>query len=325
VRKLKCFIATAIGQEDVDDLFLRRIKVVLTENNILPMRVDRIEHNDDIDDKIIELIESCDFCIADLTYARPSVYYEAGRVHGLGKPVIFTVRHDHFKPKHDDEYGNFKIHFDLQMKNIIPWKKKGADVFKKNLKSRVKHIVIPIIRKIRQDILRKQDEEEFNHLPQTEKFNMLFNIAAAHLPDKFVVDKNRISVFNRQAVESLRAACVVKNTKIFVRFLFKSSFTKNELIWLSQQSRYGFSTLEEKKGDHAKLLKIHIFPCSLRLLPLTRISDALPSFKSVKDKIYTYAELGSVFRYMHFIDGIKSVNDFEKRLIAHLASIEKIS
>jgi nucleoside 2-deoxyribosyltransferase len=58
---------------------------------IEPLRVDQIEHNDDIDDKIIELIKKCDFCIADLTYARPSVYYEAGYVYGLKKHETLSI------------------------------------------------------------------------------------------------------------------------------------------------------------------------------------------------------------------------------------------
>ena len=41
-----------------------------------------INMNDDIDDKIFALLNSSHLCIADLTHARPSVYYEAGVLHG---------------------------------------------------------------------------------------------------------------------------------------------------------------------------------------------------------------------------------------------------
>lgn len=121
MRQLRCFSTSAFGKRDVDIIFTKVVQPVLRQRSITPIRIDRVEHNDDIDDKILELIEYCDFCIADLTYARPSVYYEAGRVHGMGKPLIFLARSDHFNPKKDDLFGNFKIHFDLQMKNVIKW------------------------------------------------------------------------------------------------------------------------------------------------------------------------------------------------------------
>ena len=80
MRELRCFIASAFEKNDVDTIFTKVVQPVLSKKGIISLRVDRVEHNDDIDDKILELIKECDFCIADLTYARPSVYYEAGQV-----------------------------------------------------------------------------------------------------------------------------------------------------------------------------------------------------------------------------------------------------
>jgi nucleoside 2-deoxyribosyltransferase len=77
--KLRCFVAMAFGQEDTD--------------GINAQRVDRIEHNDKIDTKIISEIEAADLVTADLTYARPSVYFEAGYAQ-RAIPVIFTARPD---------------------------------------------------------------------------------------------------------------------------------------------------------------------------------------------------------------------------------------
>jgi nucleoside 2-deoxyribosyltransferase len=53
-------------------------------------RVDRIEHNDNIDTRIISEIEAADLVIGDLTYARPSVYFEVGYAQ-RAIPVIFTA------------------------------------------------------------------------------------------------------------------------------------------------------------------------------------------------------------------------------------------
>ena len=78
LRQLRCFVASAFGKSDVDRVFSKLVKPTLKKMRVVVSRVDRINHNDDIDDKILELLNKADFCIADLTYARPSVYYEAG-------------------------------------------------------------------------------------------------------------------------------------------------------------------------------------------------------------------------------------------------------
>jgi nucleoside 2-deoxyribosyltransferase len=75
--KLRCFAAMAFGQKDTDAIF-KILRRTLAPLGINAQRVDRIEHNDNIDTRIISEIEAADLVIADLTYARPSVYFEAG-------------------------------------------------------------------------------------------------------------------------------------------------------------------------------------------------------------------------------------------------------
>lgn len=118
---MNCFVASALDHDDVDAVYDRTICPVLKEFNIRPFQVDRVEHNDDIDDRIFQLIDNFDLCISDLTYARPSVYYEAGYAFGRGKPVVYVARSDHFRAQPNDEVGNLRVHFNLQMKNIIRW------------------------------------------------------------------------------------------------------------------------------------------------------------------------------------------------------------
>jgi nucleoside 2-deoxyribosyltransferase len=84
---MKCFLAMAFDNADTDQVFDEAIEPVLNSLHIRVLRVDREEHNDDIDDKIFEFLNAADFCIADLTYARPSVYYEAGYAFGQNKRV----------------------------------------------------------------------------------------------------------------------------------------------------------------------------------------------------------------------------------------------
>jgi hypothetical protein len=127
---LKCFVASAFGQDDVDQLYTKAIRPVFKDLGVEPLRVDHVEHNDDIDDKMFALLEQCDLCLTDLTYARPSAYFEAGYADGSGRPVIYTARSDHFRAVDSDPAGNLRIHFDLQMKNVISWVGPAAAAYK---------------------------------------------------------------------------------------------------------------------------------------------------------------------------------------------------
>lgn len=149
-KNLKCFVAMRIGEKDTDLMYHDLIRPTLKKMGIDARHVADVEHNENIDDKILKLLKERDFVIADLTYARPSVYYEAGYAESLGKKVVFTCRADHFKATYDSKYGELKVHFDLQMKNIIPWTSPGDKKFAKKLMKRVNHVVKPLLTQIRE-------------------------------------------------------------------------------------------------------------------------------------------------------------------------------
>jgi len=99
------------------------IAPAITDAGYKPMRIDRKEHNNKIDDEIIAEIRRSRFVVADFTCGlveggkveialpRGGVYYEAGFAQGLGIPVIWTCRHDHI--------GH--VHFDTRQFNHITW------------------------------------------------------------------------------------------------------------------------------------------------------------------------------------------------------------
>lgn len=169
---MKCFVASAFGHDDVDTIYDQAIRPVLRELRIQPTRVDRVEHNEDIDDTIFRLIDECQLCIADLTCARPSVYYEAGYAFGIGKPVVYICRSDHFRVREDDIHGNLRVHFDLQMKSIIPWSQPN-EAFRKRLRSRVRYVTRPLFGDIRAEATRREREKAFASLSQNEKLAVL--------------------------------------------------------------------------------------------------------------------------------------------------------
>lgn len=74
------------------------------------IRADDIEHEDVITKKIIEEIKTSEFLLGDLTNERPSVYYEIGYAHSLGRRVIL------YRKK------NTSIHFDLAAYNCPEYK-----------------------------------------------------------------------------------------------------------------------------------------------------------------------------------------------------------
>tara|TARA_R110002050_G_scaffold85135_1_gene181727 strand:- start:12337 stop:12663 length:327 start_codon:yes stop_codon:yes gene_type:complete len=70
-----------------------------------------------ITEDIVENILNAKCIIADLTYARPSVYFEVGYAHGLPADLLLTCREDHHRGIKDDA----KIHFDLEQFKISFW------------------------------------------------------------------------------------------------------------------------------------------------------------------------------------------------------------
>jgi len=95
----------------LDEVWERGFKPALKATEYHPYRVDRDEHNDKIDDRIVAEIRRSGLLVADFTGHRGGVYFEAGFAMGLGIPVIWTCR----KSDIDD------AHFDTRQYNHITW------------------------------------------------------------------------------------------------------------------------------------------------------------------------------------------------------------
>ena len=91
--------------------------------------VDEEEFNNGIMDQVVALINKSTFVIADLTYQKRGVYYEAGYAYGKGIPVIYIVSKNHLE----------NCHFDVKHLNLIDYK--DADDLTKRLKDRIEATV----------------------------------------------------------------------------------------------------------------------------------------------------------------------------------------
>ena len=92
-----------------------------------PQRIDRIEHNNKIDDQIVATIRRSRFVVADFTGNRGGVYFEAGFAMGLDIPVIWTIRGGRFH----------RVHFDNRQYNFVDWTFERLADFKVRLQNRI--------------------------------------------------------------------------------------------------------------------------------------------------------------------------------------------
>jgi len=115
-RSKRCFVAMWFSKE-MKALCDEFIDPCIRSCNFDPLRIDKVQHNDKICDRILAEIRRSRFLLADFTGHRGGVYFEAGFAMGLGIPVIYTCRRDHMKD----------AHFDTNHYNHIVWTD-GADL-----------------------------------------------------------------------------------------------------------------------------------------------------------------------------------------------------
>ena len=119
--------------ESMNEAFEHGIEPAIKDTGFKPLRIDRKEHINKIDDEIIAELRRSRFVVADFTHdkdgARGGVYYEAGFAHGLNLPVIFTCRKDAVET----------LHFDTEHYNHIVWA--NPTELREKLKNRVLAVI----------------------------------------------------------------------------------------------------------------------------------------------------------------------------------------
>jgi hypothetical protein len=160
-----CFVAMWYTPE-MDEVFQKAIKPAIEfidpkETNPLfrAVKIDNIEHLNDINDEIIAQIRRSRFMVCDLTGYRGGVYFEAGFAYGLGLEVIYTCRKDWIKEEPlSDQSGNQVdalfdsigrkvvvkkegVHFDFAQRNWIEWELDKLEEFRTKLENRIRAVI----------------------------------------------------------------------------------------------------------------------------------------------------------------------------------------
>lgn len=316
---MKCFVASAFGKEDVDAIFDKCISPTLKKLSIKPMRVDRVEHNDDIDNKIMALLEEANLAIADLTYARPSVYFEAGYAAGRGKPVIYIARGDHFRARDNDPEGLLRVHFDLQMKNIISWSK-ANDAFSMRLEKRLKHVLKPLIKQRRINDNIKLERADFQSQSENSKLDIIKTKAASLLKSRSFSFPKPESGRGVQSA-ALFAIREYKQKSQQIAVICTPSAVKRLFEGIAMISSLGGIGSQQELPVH-----FHYVVVSLRSVPISRATQALSSYRLLEDGAmhnhYSRKTSPKTDVFVHVLSGIQSQTEFADDFRSLLARYE---
>ena len=117
--------------DEMNSPYTNAVSKAIEANGYNPIRIDKVDHNNKIDDEIIANIKRSKFVVADFTGHRGGVYFEAGYALGLGLPVIWTCRKDHLED----------LHFDTRQYSHLVWETE-EELFRL-LDNRIKATIIP--------------------------------------------------------------------------------------------------------------------------------------------------------------------------------------
>ncbi|MBF0557441.1 MAG: hypothetical protein HQL08_01530 [Nitrospirae bacterium] len=161
----QCFVAMWFTTEmsEAYDKAIRPAIEFIEEGGTSPrfeaVKIDNVEHVNDINDEIIAQIRRSRFMICDLTGYRGGVYFEAGFAYGLGLDVIYTCREDWTKEEilKDNDGNEIKtlrdknnneiqikkegVHFDLAHRNRIEWSPDDLEDFRIKLQNRIRAVI----------------------------------------------------------------------------------------------------------------------------------------------------------------------------------------
>jgi nucleoside 2-deoxyribosyltransferase len=296
-KPIKCFIAMAFDREDCDDLYDRQIFPLIRQMGLIPIRVDKRQHKEDLNVFIIKQLENSDIILADLTYARPSVYYEAGFAERI-VPVVYTARKDHLNRAQSDD--RFRVHFDLQMKKIISWSDPKDLTFALRLKKRISYLIGPIQKRREIDEKAELSRKAFLSLSVVKRCQLVNKIFESRLNTKRFWVKSLGRLDYIKAEELTPAICMVGakmiDNKCLLCIIISAESISKKQIYKTVNSVKVSSLVSTLKSFEINEVEEHYYFCSLKKLPVSRLTSAFPH----------------VAPYARPIEGIESFDFIEK-------------
>lgn len=308
-RRLRCFIAMAFGRNDCDRIYDKYVLPVLRDIGITPIRVDRREHRDDLNNYIIRMLREADFVLADLTYARPSVYYEAGFAERQ-IPVVYTARADHLSRAQQDD--RLRVHFDLEMKKIITWKDLNDRTFSNRLKQRIRYITRPLIRTIQIDSKLEKDREAFRSLSVHDRLKIMRDYFLYRLRSKrFWVRPLHyfgLRIRNYYEPHGILGVIALKKTSrkcICCTVLAAKSFSKRHIEY-SIRCVNATRFVRDRNDSISEYINMHCF-CCLSKLPESRLTDVFRDAEPLGEKgAFVVKSVWDHIAYVYFLPLIDS-------------------
>jgi hypothetical protein len=124
------FVAMSF-KEELKFLFDDCIRPAVKDAGYNAERVDTEHHVENINDRMIALINRSRFVVADFTLKSHGVYFEAGYARGLGLTVIWSCREDEVK----------NLHFDASPFNMLTWTTGKLADYRERLKDRIGAVI----------------------------------------------------------------------------------------------------------------------------------------------------------------------------------------
>ena len=282
----------AFGHADCDLIYDRHILPILRKLKVTPIRVDRKQHRDDLNNFIIRMIKECDIILADLTYTRPSVYYEAGFAERVS-PVVYTVRTDHLSRSQLDE--KLRVHFYLEMKKIVKWKDPNDKTFSRRLKERLTYLLKPIIIDNAEKEKEHLEKQNFSKLLISNRCMTLETSISSALKKKNFwltslaeVDRS-LSWRMKHPIVSIGAKCV-GNVLIRTVIIIADTITKSQIQFVKDAFYYSRFVSVRSYKEKITQYDTYYYFCSLRKTPITRLTSVFPHAKP-EDKLGLYSFL----------------------------------
>ena len=300
---MRCFVAMAFGREDCDQLYRKQVKPVLKALQLIPVRVDQRQHKDDLNTFIIRMLNKSQIALVDLTYARPSVYYEAGYAERV-IPVAYTSRKDHLSRAQPDD--RLRVHFDLEMKKIVDWTDPSDRTFPRRLRARLRYLLGPLIEQSMNRAKIDLAREQFESIALSERLETI-RTRATHVLRRHRYWTAALSDLMPRAVFDL----TIRHANIGAKMIGRTceiAVVLAEDTYSSRQLRDAIYRIARRipvQSTGIGKIQINCFLFSLKPMNAKRLMKALPHAHRISERQFRLASFD-----VHSIDGLCTIHLF---------------